>query len=115
MCQLFCGDAGALWPKPTKHYSIDNRTVHLDPEKIRSIGIQSGTKVDILLQKNLEKFKKHVQNLSFRKSQSNGNALTIHFIVTSDHVSMTLDTDESYVLSISQNVDGKVNLYKYLN
>ena len=108
VCQLFCSENGALWPKPTKHYSVDNKTVHLDPKKIRLTGIKSDTRVGILLQKNLKKLKENVQSLSPKKSQTNGNAMTIRILVEDDDISLTLGTDESYKLIISQNEDGKV-------
>ena len=110
MCQLFCGDSGTLWPKPTGHYSINSQTVHLNPEKIKISEIKSNTHIGHLLQRNVDKLKENVQSLSRGKTQIEGEALNINFVIKSNYISRTLETNENYTLHITQNENGKVNI-----
>ncbi|XP_033213958.1 chitooligosaccharidolytic beta-N-acetylglucosaminidase-like [Belonocnema kinseyi] len=109
VCQLFCGDSGTLWPKPTKHYSIDNLTVHLNPQNIQFSGIKSSTQTGNLLQRNIEKLKENIRRFGARKSQTAGSALVIDFVIESDDIFRNLETNENYILHLTQNKNGKVD------
>ncbi|KAL6421845.1 hypothetical protein ACFW04_010982 [Cataglyphis niger] len=110
VCQLFCGEAGILWPKPTGHLSIGKTTVPLDPENIVLTGISTQTACGNLLQKNVEYLKEEKKRLGGSITPNTGGTkLVIRFNegINLDDVKLTLDTDESYTLRVVM-VDGHV-------
>lgn len=112
VCQLSCGQGGALWPKPTGHLSLGNTVVQLNPENIVLTGVSQQTVVGGLLQRNVDRLKENTKNFGRPLTQKSGGVgLTIH--VASENLDvndakLTLETDESYNLRVSQ-VDGKVS------
>ncbi|XP_066589090.1 chitooligosaccharidolytic beta-N-acetylglucosaminidase [Prorops nasuta] len=111
VCQLFCGQYGTLWPKPTGHVSIGNRVVQLDPDNIDLEGLSTRTAAGGLLKKNVELLKKNVRRMGGKLAKSGGTRLVVHV----DHnlnvndVKLTLDTNESYTLQIRPLSDGTLN------
>lgn len=105
-CQLICGD-GNIWPKPTKHHSMDSRTVTLNPEKIEINGIKLDTRVGELLKTNFHNLKENINSLTTKKSS--GHALIVTFQVESNNILMTIDTDESYTLHLSESQEEIIN------
>ncbi|XP_015594014.1 chitooligosaccharidolytic beta-N-acetylglucosaminidase [Cephus cinctus] len=111
VCQMFCGEAGAIWPKPTGHLSLGNFVVHLDPEAIKISGLNSTSKVSTLLSRSVNLLKSNVQRLGGGVANNkNGKALWVHFSgsLVKD-LSMPLDISENYTLEVRQLDDGTVN------
>lgn len=112
VCQLSCGQGGALWPKPTGHLSLGNNVVQLNPENIMLTGISQQTTVGNLLQRNVDRLKESSKNLGYPVTlKSGGVGLAIYVSpegLRVDDVKLTLETDETYTLRVSQ-VDGKVS------
>ncbi|XP_012277932.1 chitooligosaccharidolytic beta-N-acetylglucosaminidase [Orussus abietinus] len=110
-CQLFCGEAGGLWPKPTGHLSLGNFVVQLNPDDIELHEIDPLSRAGTLLQRNVEILKKDIRTLGGKSVKAGGKGLIIHVAKTMDanDVKLTLNTTENYTLSINQLEDGKIN------
>ncbi|XP_031786714.1 chitooligosaccharidolytic beta-N-acetylglucosaminidase isoform X2 [Nasonia vitripennis] len=110
VCQLFCGEAGAIWPKPTGHMSFGNFVARLDPDDIVLSGIDLRSNVGQLLQENVDRLKENVKTLPGSKAIKKGYGLTINvdaqFDVTS--AKLTLGTSEAYTIAIHQQEDGEL-------
>ncbi|XP_032672325.1 chitooligosaccharidolytic beta-N-acetylglucosaminidase [Odontomachus brunneus] len=114
VCQLSCGDGGTLWPKPTGHLAIGNTVVQLNPNDIVLGDISQQTVVGNLLQKNIDRLKNNIKNLSGPLTLKDGGArLTIHFTkdLNVDNAKLTLETDESYTLQVSLGDGGQVKAH----
>ncbi|XP_053973490.1 chitooligosaccharidolytic beta-N-acetylglucosaminidase isoform X1 [Hylaeus volcanicus] len=105
VCELFCGASSSLWPKPTGHLSLSKRMVQLDPEKISIADLESLKEIGDLLGKNLALLKHNAQK-SGRKlvAESGGLGMLVRFtgILETSNVKLTLNTDESYTLTITE-------------
>ncbi|KAG7199186.1 hypothetical protein KM043_018061 [Ampulex compressa] len=107
ICQLFCGESGALWPKPTGHYSLTEATVHVDPENVVLAGVDTQSQLGSLLQGSVAVFKNNVRQLGGKALESGGAKLSIRFEIEeqAEAVTFSLDSAESYVLQIAHNAD----------
>ncbi|XP_043287535.1 chitooligosaccharidolytic beta-N-acetylglucosaminidase-like [Venturia canescens] len=109
VCQLFCGEAGALWPKPTGHLSLGNYVAHLDPSKMSLRGVITRTSVGGLLLRNVDRMKKNANKMADGKFRAGGMGMEIYVsgIKNLNDARITLDTNENYSLKIYQQ-DGAV-------
>ncbi|XP_077280344.1 beta-hexosaminidase 1 [Temnothorax americanus] len=113
VCQLSCGQGGALWPKPTGHMSIGKSVVQLNPESITLAGISTQTAVGNLLQTNVVRMKENAKKLGDSLTlNAGGTGLVIRFKegLNLDNAKLTLETDERYTLQVAT-VDGEVEAY----
>lgn len=112
VCQLFCGEAGALWPKPTGHLSLGNFVLQLNPDEIQlhTSGNLRGTTISALIRENIEIVKKDIGSMGGSKVKSGGRTLIVHLgsRIAPNDTQITLGTDESYILQISELDDGRV-------
>lgn len=113
VCQLSCGQAGTLWPKPTGHLSIGKTVVPLNLENIVLTGISTQTVVGNLLQRNVDRLKEGAKRLGGSVTPNTGTKLVIRFNegLNLTDAKLTLDTDESYTLRVAA-VNGQVSCYK---
>lgn len=114
VCQLFCGQAGTLWPKPTGHLSIGNTVVPVNPENIVLAGIPAQTVVGNLLQRNVDRLKEGAKRLGGSAvPNAGGTKLVIRLNegLDLDDAKLTLNTNESYVLDVAM-VNGQVSYGK---
>ncbi|XP_057328353.1 chitooligosaccharidolytic beta-N-acetylglucosaminidase-like [Microplitis mediator] len=104
VCQLFCGQGGALWPKPTGHLSLGNFVAHLNPDNIQIRSVNPKSNVGNLLYRNVEKLKKNVKKASGSSARSGGLNLSINIkgLKNYDDFILTLNTRENYTLQIYQ-------------
>ncbi|KOC64317.1 Chitooligosaccharidolytic beta-N-acetylglucosaminidase, partial [Habropoda laboriosa] len=107
MCELFCGASSSLWPKPTGHLSLSKSMVQLDPEKIAlSTDVKTETtQLGYLLEKNILLLKNNILKNYGGKSRKNGGVgmlIRITGLNETDNIKLTLDTDESYILTVTQ-------------
>ncbi|XP_014206316.1 chitooligosaccharidolytic beta-N-acetylglucosaminidase [Copidosoma floridanum] len=105
VCQLFCGEALSLWPKPTGHVSVDNVAINLDPDSITLSGVDSHSQVGQLLRENVERLRRNVKRLApGAKGTGGAHGLTVRVIGKFDlrKASLTLDTPENYTLKVYQ-------------
>ncbi|XP_015118507.1 chitooligosaccharidolytic beta-N-acetylglucosaminidase [Diachasma alloeum] len=104
VCQLFCGEGGALWPKPTGHLSLGNYVAHLDPERISLRGIYERSPAGHLLHRNIQLLKRNVKKIGGALVKSGGLALGIEIagIKNTYDTRITVNTRENYTLHIHQ-------------
>ncbi|XP_029052916.1 chitooligosaccharidolytic beta-N-acetylglucosaminidase isoform X1 [Osmia bicornis bicornis] len=106
ICELFCDASSLLWPKATGHLSLSKKMVHLDPEKIELIDTPSGTQVEHLLERNMDLLRENAKNLNGKliESGDGGAGMVVRFtgLVKTDRIKLTLHTDESYSLTVTQ-------------
>ncbi|XP_046742944.1 chitooligosaccharidolytic beta-N-acetylglucosaminidase [Diprion similis] len=112
VCQLFCGEAGALWPRPTGHLSLGNFVLQLNPNEIHLHDSSSAkTESSSLIAKNIEMLKNDLRAMGSDRLKSGGRGLIVHLgpRISSGNVKLTLETDESYILQIFELADGRLN------
>ncbi|KAK0163603.1 hypothetical protein PV327_007269 [Microctonus hyperodae] len=111
VCQLFCGEGGVLWPKPTVHLSLGNFVAHLNPDKIDLYGISPKSTVGSLLHRNVQILKENVKKLGKDNTKADGLSLNINIIGLDNfnNNKLTLDTLENYTLHIQQPSDNALN------
>lgn len=85
--------------------------VQVDPEKISLVNIQTGTQIEHLLEKNIAFLRYNVMNFDGKLANSGGLEMRIQCIGYDDtnNIKLTLDTDESYSLTVTQ-LDKSVSL-----
>lgn len=86
--------------------------VHLDPDKISlADNIQSGTKLAYLLQKNILLLQNNAKHSVGKLVESGGAEMLVRCmgIRETDNIKLTLNTDESYKLIVTQ-VDETVSM-----
>lgn len=112
VCQLFCGQGGALWPKPTGHFSMGNYVAHLDPNKIDIYGVLPRSRVGSLLQQNIQTLKENLKKLGGNNAQTGGLSLGVSIagLQNQDDAKLTLETNEGYVLQILQRETNQINV-----
>ena len=113
ICQLFCGQAGALWPIPTGHLSLGNFVAHVDPDKLNLIvrGVSLKSRLGALLEENVRLLRDNVNKLARsngRVPREGGMAIEIYVtgiknVTASPRI--TLETNENYTLKIHQPED----------
>lgn len=103
VCELFCDASSSLWPKPTGHLSLNKYMVQLDPDKILLVDLQNGTQIRYLLEKNIFLLKNNVKN-SGKLAKNGGMSMFIRCMGYEEinNIKLTLDTDESYNLTVIQ-------------
>lgn len=104
ICELFCGASSSLWPKATGHLSLSKKMVHLDPEKISLVDTPVETQVEHLLERNVDLLRENAKNLNGKLIESGGAGMVVRLtgLVKTDRVKLTLHTDESYSLTVTQ-------------
>lgn len=110
VCELFCDASSSLWPKPTGHLSLSKYMVQLDPDKILLVDLQNGTQIKYLLEKNIFLLKSNVKN-SGKLAKNGGMSMLIRCTGYEEinNIKLTLDTDESYTLTVIQ-IDEMVSI-----
>lgn len=116
VCQLFCSEAGGLWPKPTGNVSVGNHVAPLDPNNIRLTGADYRTKAGKLLYQNVDELITSLKKLKKSPSPSRGFGLKINAPREFAHKSekLTLDAPEGYKLKICQLNKGEVRKDSYI-
>ncbi|KAG8035909.1 hypothetical protein G9C98_003035 [Cotesia typhae] len=104
VCQLLCGDAGGLWPRPTGPYSLSTSIEIMNPEIIRLRLANSTSKGGILLLRKVKNLMLNFQKLGVKSTTFNkvGLNITITGLKNYDDTALTLNTNESYTLNIQQ-------------
>ncbi|XP_078038276.1 beta-hexosaminidase 1 [Augochlora pura] len=105
VCELFCGASSSLWPKPTGHLSLSRTMVQLNPNSISIADLNGGPQIQELLEKNVLLLKKNAAKSAYRKSvEVNGYSMFLRFheLHEVDNIKLTLNTDESYTLTVSE-------------
>lgn len=110
VCELFCGAASSLWPKPTGHLSLSKSVVQLDPDQISAENIERETRVGRLLEMNMVELRKNAKKSGngLPPAEAGGTGMLVRFTGLLDlgDVKLTLHTDESYTLTIMQPNEG---------
>ncbi|CAK9803038.1 Chitooligosaccharidolytic beta-N-acetylglucosaminidase [Anthophora quadrimaculata] len=107
VCELFCGASSSLWPKPTGHLSLSKYMVQLDPEKITLTTDTKSetTQLGYLLERNIVLLRNNILKDCEGKFVKRGGMdmlIRIKGLNESENIKLSLDTDESYVLSVTQ-------------
>jgi hypothetical protein len=105
ICQLFCGEGGTIWPKPTGHIVFGNYIAKLNPNEITIIGIDFRNVIGQLLQKNVDKLQQNIKSLAgTNRIKQGGYSLIIKVIgnLNNEVPMLTLNTSEDYTLNIYQ-------------
>ncbi|CAD6208082.1 GSCOCT00010351001.2-RA-CDS [Cotesia congregata] len=102
VCQLLCGDAGALWPKPTGSYSLGTSIKTINPKEVWLNLDNPKSKVGKLLIRKIENFRSNFKNLKAKSPTS--SSVGLHIIITGlknyDDAALTLGINEGYTLNI---------------
>ncbi|KAF2899729.1 hypothetical protein ILUMI_06455 [Ignelater luminosus] len=110
-CQLLCSGYGSLWPQPTGEISIGNVLVHINFNSIDILEGRGENSVASLIRAGGKNFKKQIESLATpRAINSGGKSLIVTMdIADPEKTQLTLDTDESYSLKVSETSDGRMN------
>ncbi|CAH1116327.1 unnamed protein product [Phaedon cochleariae] len=109
-CRLFCSDSAALWPKPTGDVTIGNQLAKININSI-DVVTNSDTPAANLIRSAAKIFKEDVQALVEGTVKPGGKSVIINVDIKNGNVSrLTLDTDESYILGISETSDGRISV-----
>ncbi|XP_054735710.1 chitooligosaccharidolytic beta-N-acetylglucosaminidase-like [Anastrepha obliqua] len=106
VCRLLCGDGvGTVWPKPTGIIRTDNIILHVDINTITFV-FPKLTKQQQLWEASKERFllqlKSQAQEIGIFNAGGSNLSLVVEVISEIDELPrLSLDTDESYNLSIS--------------
>lgn len=103
VCRLYCGEeVGTLWPKPVGDMKFGNELVRLDPTRIR-FSAGSHRSHNSYWQEIENRFISQVNAKIPRKQslRNGGTQLDVKLEVHDEDTKITLDTDESYKLTIS--------------
>lgn len=103
ICRIFCGDdPGTIWPKPTGRVAINNIISRINLAAVRLNVINASKASQAFWNTNEERFLDQI-NRKIPKSiklEDQGNGLIVNIRVTRpDDLSLTQQTNESYVLS----------------
>lgn len=109
VCQLFCSKHAALWPQPTD-IQMEKTIVPVNVNSIDVIAVKSGTRVSDLIQGAANRFKK---NIYYPRGENRMVKVGRSLVVTIDLEDydkriLTLDTDESYTLTVTEGVDKRI-------
>lgn len=109
VCQLFCSTHAALWPQPTD-IKMEKTIVPINVNSIDVMAVKSGTRVADLIQGAANRFKK---NIYYPHRENRMVKLGRSLVVTIDLEDydkriLTLDTDESYTLTVTEGVDKRI-------
>ncbi|XP_076621956.1 beta-hexosaminidase 1 [Colletes latitarsis] len=104
VCELFCGASSSLWPKPTGHLSLSKVMVQLDPDKISIADTDNGKEIGYLLARNMFLLRNGAKEFGGKLAESGGVGMLVRFTETleSSNIKLSLDTDESYTLTVTQ-------------
>lgn len=110
-CRLFCGEYGALWPRPTGELSLGNFLLHLNPNSVDVLPKLADSPSSELVRKAAQRFKNNIDALAPNSDyKPGGRSLMVTVdIKTPEITDLTLETDESYILKVSETSDGRVN------
>lgn len=111
ICRIFCGDdPGTIWPKPTGRVIIDNIISRINIAAVRLNVINDSKANKPFWDANEARFLDQI-NRKLPKSiklDNQGNGLVVNIdVVHPDDLTLTLQTNESYVLSSTEK-DGNV-------
>lgn len=109
VCRLFCSKHAALWPQPTE-IKMEKSLVTVNINSVDIMTVKSGTPVSDLIQGAGNRFKK---NIDYQRRENRMMKDSRSLVVTFDLVDynkriLTLDTDESYVLTVTEGVDKRI-------
>lgn len=112
---MSCGEAGALWPKPTGHLSLGSEVIRINPSAIELSGLNARSAAASLIRSNVDSLKRNILDLSVTREEratGGGSGLVVHLAnaVTYDDIQLTLNTNENYSLRIHQIEDGRVSV-----
>ncbi|XP_076646966.1 beta-hexosaminidase 1 [Halictus rubicundus] len=104
VCELFCGASSSLWPRPTGHLSLSKAMVQLDPKLISIADLESGTQIWRLLNENVLLLRKNAGKSRGTPVKVGGYSMFVRCngLLETDNVKLTLSTDESYTLAVSE-------------
>ncbi|KAF2899728.1 hypothetical protein ILUMI_06454 [Ignelater luminosus] len=110
-CQLSCSGYGSLWPQPTGEISLGSILVPINFDNIDVFEGRSDSSVTSLIRASGKNFKKQIESLAILKSiNSDGKSLIVSIdIADPEKTQLTLDTDESYSLKVSETSEGRIN------
>ncbi|KAL7732024.1 hypothetical protein ACLKA6_015787 [Drosophila palustris] len=113
VCRLFCGsNIGTLWPKPTGAVQLEPLMRQVDITTIQFQAPGNDEKKDKLWKKTEKRWMDQLNaKIPNRRSLKKGGyqfTVNINTAETETPARITLDTDESYVLSIDSNAAGQV-------
>ncbi|CAH1984734.1 unnamed protein product [Acanthoscelides obtectus] len=110
-CRLSCSDAAGLWPKPTGDVSVSNIFQNVNFNSIDVVPKQSNSPSSKLVREAGKVFKEQIQaTIPRRFNPKGGKSLLVDVDIKNPSFSrLTLDTDESYTLKLSETSDGRLN------
>ncbi|CAH1108307.1 unnamed protein product [Psylliodes chrysocephalus] len=109
-CRLFCSDFGALWPKPTGNIIVGTLLIKVNAYSIDVVSNSSETAISNLVTAAAKEFKDDIIYPSIKSQiSSGGTPLFVTLNIANTSVSkLSLDTDESYILSIKESDSGNM-------
>ncbi|XP_063240349.1 chitooligosaccharidolytic beta-N-acetylglucosaminidase [Bacillus rossius redtenbacheri] len=115
-CKLLCGEYRVLWPRPTGKLSLGDSLYTISPNSITAeltpTGRQLSPEVGELFRNAVKLFRKNVLDLATGSGpiRSVGRSLLVECSIDDTALaSFKSDTDESYLLQISEASNGRVN------
>ncbi|CAH0551866.1 unnamed protein product [Brassicogethes aeneus] len=111
-CRLFCNKHAGLWPKPTGDLKIGNFLVKINLNSIDIIGGRADSPMFGLRTAAGKRFRQAIAELiPPNVYASGGKTLNINLDVKDESQNrLTLETDESYALKVSESSDGRMTV-----
>ncbi|XP_072394707.1 chitooligosaccharidolytic beta-N-acetylglucosaminidase-like [Diabrotica undecimpunctata] len=110
-CRLFCSDSAGIWPKPTGQFSMVSLLTKINAYSIDVISNSSGSASASLIEGAIKEFKSDIQASIKSPIESGGKSVMVSIRVTNSSINqLTLQTDESYSLYISETNYGLIEV-----
>jgi hexosaminidase len=111
-CRIFCSDVGALWPKPTGNVHLGSTLAKVNINSIDAMGLNFEKASHPIMTGAMKRFKQQINAKMPQRAKlaDGGKTLEITYILANPEITkLTLETEEGYVLTISETSDGRLN------
>nr|XP_023027673.1 chitooligosaccharidolytic beta-N-acetylglucosaminidase [Leptinotarsa decemlineata] len=110
-CRLFSSDSAGIWPKATGDVSIGNVLAKININSIDVVPVSTEAPASALLRSAAKEFQKDIEASVRGNIKAGGKSVIVNVDIKKPSVSrLTLDTDESYTLNISELSDGRIQV-----
>lgn len=109
-CRLFCDVHASLWPRINGNITFGNKLIHVNLNSIDVLPKNTDGASANLIRKAGLRFKNNIQKLvPNSENPVGGKTLEVTVEVSDPNlIGITLDTDESYSLTVSSSSDGRI-------
>ncbi|XP_018331702.1 chitooligosaccharidolytic beta-N-acetylglucosaminidase [Agrilus planipennis] len=112
VCQIFCSNNAALWPKPTGKVSVGNYLLPINANSIDIAGIAATAPSVSILRHAVQRLRQQTEQKGSAKARNKGGRAAFFYFDIADTsiVDPVLRIDESYSLFVSESSSGSLNV-----